>query len=138
MSSAGEYYGVEKQGDEYVAKYDYGQHLDGPSFKTEQEAWDFIKMEMSSREYTIPGMEDASEEFDGLISQGKKLVNKLKENSKMDTHEEAQAHFNELVAPLIKFMAQEVHPHHTLIITATSAELLEGEMCLGTEEYLVD
>ena len=49
-----------------------------------------------------------------------------------------QTEFNELVTPLIKFMAQEVHPHHTLIITSTSAELLEGEMSAHTTEFLRD
>jgi len=49
-----------------------------------------------------------------------------------------QRQFNELVKPLIKFMAQEVHPHHTLIITSTSAELLEGEMVFSTKEFIQD
>lgn len=93
----------------------------------------------SSPDREIPQMKGTLEAFDNLMIQGKKLVSKLKENNmENQAHAEAQAEFNKLVAPLIKFMAQEVHPHHTLIITATGAELLEGEMAFNTEEYLVD
>ena len=39
--------------------------------------------------------------------------------------------FTEIVKPLIKYMAENYHPHTTLIITSTNAELLEGKMSTG-------
>jgi hypothetical protein len=43
MSSQGEYYGVEKRGDKWVAKYDYEQKLDGLEFDTEAGALAFVE-----------------------------------------------------------------------------------------------
>lgn len=51
---------------------------------------------------------------------------------------EEDASFNEAAEPLIKWLAENVHPHHTVIVTATGAELLEGEMCHKTDKFLVD
>ena len=42
MSSQGEYYGVEKRGDKWVAKYDTDQQLDGLAFDSEAEALAFV------------------------------------------------------------------------------------------------
>jgi hypothetical protein len=39
--------------------------------------------------------------------------------------------FREAAMPLIEWMAKNVHPHHTAIVTATNAELLEGQMSTG-------
>ena len=52
--------------------------------------------------------------------------------------DDRQKRFDELVKPVIKFMAEEMHPHHTLVITSTTAELSEGVMATVTEEYLKD
>ncbi len=47
--------------------------------------------------------------------------------------------FTEAARPLIKWLAENVHPHHTAIVTATDAELLEGQACTGKiTEYLKD
>lgn len=46
--------------------------------------------------------------------------------------------FNEAAKPLIKWLAENVHPHHTAIVTSTRAELLEGQSVVNTEEYLKD
>lgn len=43
MSSQGEYYGVEKHGDKWVAMYDPEQQLMGLSFDTEEEALAFVE-----------------------------------------------------------------------------------------------
>lgn len=40
--------------------------------------------------------------------------------------------------PVIKWMNDNVHPHHTVIITHTDAELLEGEIAYRTEKFLKD
>ncbi len=58
-------------------------------------------------------------------------MNKLNDN-------EARAKFEAAAKPLIKFLAEEVHPHHSVIVTSTHAELLEGEITINTEEFLRD
>ena len=59
---------------------------------------------------------------------------KMSKDSTNKTLEEFEA----LVKPVIKWMAENVHPHHTLIITNTHAELLEGQISVQTSEYLND
>ena len=47
--------------------------------------------------------------------------------------------FIEAARPLIKWLAENVHPHHTAIVTATNAELLEGQASSGEVlDYLRD
>ncbi|OKP31710.1 hypothetical protein BSQ40_00355 [Serratia fonticola] len=46
--------------------------------------------------------------------------------------------FEEAAKPLIKWLAENVHPHHTVIVTSTNAELLEGSMSFPTDEFLKD
>ncbi len=54
-----------------------------------------------------------------------------------DTNARQQS-FEEAARPLIKWLAENVHPHHSVIVTSTHAELLMGEMVLSTDEYLKD
>ncbi|HIF0144886.1 TPA: hypothetical protein ACXV43_004187, partial [Yersinia enterocolitica] len=51
---------------------------------------------------------------------------------------EKQISFEEASKPLIKWLAENVHPHHTVIVTSTGAELMMGEMSFPTEEFLKD
>lgn len=51
---------------------------------------------------------------------------------------EKQESFEAAAKPLIKWLAENVHPHHTVIVTSTHAELLEGEIVVETEEFLKD
>ncbi|MGE4944095.1 hypothetical protein [Yersinia enterocolitica] len=37
---------------------------------------------------------------------------------------EKQISFEEASKPLIKWLAENVHPHHTVIVTSTGAELI--------------
>lgn len=46
--------------------------------------------------------------------------------------------FEEASRPLMKWMAENCHPHTTSIIGSTTAELLESTKCFNTDEYLVD
>lgn len=46
--------------------------------------------------------------------------------------------FLEAARPLIKYLAENHHPHMTVIVTANTAELVEGQMKTGTDEYLRD
>jgi hypothetical protein len=49
------------------------------------------------------------------------------------------ARFREASLPLIKWLAENVHPHHTAIVTGTGAELLQGELSTGEVlDYLRD
>jgi len=47
--------------------------------------------------------------------------------------------FEELARPMIKYLCENYHPHVTVIITPTSAELLEGLKSVGRiEDYIRD
>lgn len=54
------------------------------------------------------------------------------------TTTEQRTEFIKLVEPVIKWMNDNTHPHHTIIITHTHAELLEGEMAHATTKFLKD
>jgi hypothetical protein len=56
----------------------------------------------------------------------------------MKDYAKTKVEFDELVRPLIKWIAENQHPHTKIVIDATSAVLWEGIMALSTEEYLVD
>ena len=52
---------------------------------------------------------------------------------------EQRAEFESLARPLIKWLNDHCHPHHTIIITHTNAELLEGSVSTGEiTDYLRD
>jgi hypothetical protein len=46
--------------------------------------------------------------------------------------------FAEASEPLIKWLSENVHPHHCVIVTATHAELLEGQRVHNTDKFLKD
>lgn len=46
--------------------------------------------------------------------------------------------FAQAAEPLIKWLAENVNPHHSVIVTATGAELLSGEKIHNTEKFLRD
>ncbi|EKS6644637.1 hypothetical protein ACOY5P_03400 [Enterobacter asburiae] len=46
--------------------------------------------------------------------------------------------FKDAASPLIQWLAENVHPHHTAIVTATGAELLMSEQVHNTDKYLKD
>lgn len=46
--------------------------------------------------------------------------------------------FETMVRPLIRYLARNFHPHTTIIITSTGAELVEGIKALNTDEYIKD
>jgi hypothetical protein len=46
--------------------------------------------------------------------------------------------FIALARPLVKWLRENCHPHHTIIITPTNAELLEGELTGQITDYLRD
>lgn len=46
-------------------------------------------------------------------------------------NEEQRKSFEAAARPLIQWLNDNVHPHHTVIVTPTSAELLAGECSTG-------
>lgn len=46
--------------------------------------------------------------------------------------------FCEAAEPLMKWLAENVHPHHQVIVDATHAELLEGQATHINEAFLKD
>ena len=45
--------------------------------------------------------------------------------------EEQRESFKQAAMPLIKWLCENVHPHHSVIVTPTNAELLEGSCSTG-------
>lgn len=53
--------------------------------------------------------------------------------------EEQLKAFKEVALPLMKWLNENVHPHHTAIVTPTCAELLEGQCSTGeVYDYVKD
>lgn len=75
-----------------------------------------------------------------------KQITELFENSHMENvkyqvhgSELNEGKFEELARPMIKHLCENYHPHVTVIITPTSAELLEGLKTVGyIDDYIVD
>lgn len=53
-------------------------------------------------------------------------------------NKEKRNEFIKVVEPVIKWMNENLHPHHTIVIDCTTAELLEGQMSHKTGKYLKD
>lgn len=46
--------------------------------------------------------------------------------------------FEEAAKPLIKWLAENEHPHHVAIVTSGHAELLESKLGFPTTEFIKD
>lgn len=46
--------------------------------------------------------------------------------------------FEEAAKPLIKFLNDNFHPHASVIVTTTSAEIVSAEMIIHTTEFVKD
>jgi len=46
--------------------------------------------------------------------------------------------FKDVCEPVIKWIAENCHPHMCAQIDATHAELLEGQIAFSTDKYIVD
>lgn len=62
----------------------------------------------------------------------------LEQEEKSMEHDFNKKEFIKVVNPLIKYLAENHHPHTTIIIDSTHAELVEGVMAHTTQEFLVD
>ncbi len=57
---------------------------------------------------------------------------------KVKAAEERSKAFEEAARPLIKWLNDNGHPHMTIIVTPTGAELLSAEAAFQTHDYLRD
>lgn len=46
--------------------------------------------------------------------------------------------FDNIVKPVMKWLAENMHPHAVILVSSVSAELLESSIGLNTTEFLVD
>ena len=46
--------------------------------------------------------------------------------------------FEEVIKEVMKWLAENHHPHTTIIVTSTSAELVEGIESVNTLEFIKD
>ncbi|HEM6691741.1 TPA: hypothetical protein ACKFWG_004019 [Citrobacter koseri] len=51
---------------------------------------------------------------------------------------EEKLSFEEAAKPLIKWLSENGNPHHSVIVTPISAELVATEQTFQTEEFLKD
>jgi hypothetical protein len=56
----------------------------------------------------------------------------------MNDYDKKRHEFIELVTPVMKWMAENLHPHTKIIIEANTAELVEGEISYNNNEFIVD
>jgi len=52
--------------------------------------------------------------------------------------DEKQKQFEELSKPLIKLLNEKFHPHVTIILTPTGAELVRGKCAFSTTDFVKD
>lgn len=52
--------------------------------------------------------------------------------------EEQKKHFEKVSKPLIKFLAENFHPHVTVIVENNRAEILEGSASIIINEFIED
>lgn len=63
------------------------------------------------------------------------------ENVKIRVHGEElnEGKFEELARPMLKYLCENYHPHVTVLITPTTAELFEGLKSIGNvDDYIRD
>lgn len=59
---------------------------------------------------------------------------KNQDENRGTTYHELRASFTEAARPLMKWLNENVHPHHQAVVTGTCAELTEG--CISTGQIL--
>jgi len=70
--------------------------------------------------------------FEATIKGTNKIPNQTKKQI------ERQQKFEEAVRPLMKYLAENHHPHTSVYVTSRETALSEFQLCLSTDEYLVD
>lgn len=59
-------------------------------------------------------------------------------NTKMILTKEQKEGFEKAAKPLMKYLAQNHHPHVTAIVEGGRAEILEGSASIVTNEFILD
>lgn len=49
-----------------------------------------------------------------------------------------ESEFEKVIRPVMKYLCENHHPHMTIIVTGTDAELLEGVEAMETFKYVID
>jgi hypothetical protein len=66
-------------------------------------------------------------------------MEKREKNVVLNEITQKEKYFEELARPIIQYLCENFHPHVTVIITPTHAELLEGKMVTGKiTDYICD
>lgn len=84
----------------------------------------------------LKNIPDALREFHELKSkeESSKILEKQVENAEQNSKE-----FLEVVKPIIKWLCENHHPYTSIIVTPTSAELVEAKLGTGyIDEFIVD
>lgn len=55
-----------------------------------------------------------------------------------NNYENWQPDFEAVIKPVIKYLAENHHPHTKIMIDSNTAELLEGQKTVVTDEFIVD
>ncbi|VEH55024.1 hypothetical protein [Providencia rustigianii] len=55
-----------------------------------------------------------------------------------DNNQDKLKEFELVVEPVMKWLAENHHPHTKIIIESNSAELLQSEVAVASDEFLVD
>ena len=72
---------------------------------------------------------------DDEISKEKNCTVNLCETDEMF---EKMDEFEQACRPLMKYMAENHHPHTITVVSSNKVELLEGNKCIYDDKYLVD
>lgn len=56
----------------------------------------------------------------------------------MDYTEQQKKDFEAVTRPVIEWLNKNCHPHVTVVVEPTRAELFEGAICVGTMDYVRD
>jgi hypothetical protein len=100
---------------------------------TTDESGDDKKAETTPKVRVIPSV---SPEFRLVLNEGKGKPNT--KSKEMEKQIERQQKFEKAVRPLMKYLAENHHPHTSVYVTARETALSEFQLCLSTDEYLVD
>lgn len=57
---------------------------------------------------------------------------------RVDTQQTEDVPFEVVVKPLMQWLAQNACPHHHVVVSATSAELFQGQKSFNTFEFIKD
>lgn len=78
-------------------------------------------------------------DYNGIVSLLKDYHDEIEKQHLERVKMRNEEKFEELARPMIKYLCENYHPHVTVIITPTSAELLEGLKTIGrVEDYIRD